>query len=210
MDIEPLESRIAPAVVVNPLDAKIATYTDLDGDKVTIKVSTGTFIDSLFTSQMKGAGEQLLLLDLSGGGFDDANFTISVVKAPGGDGLAHVGAIDSTGHDLGNVIVPGDLGRIDAGDAATADGGLKSLTARSMGRYGLANQALGGDLESDIQGGFGALKVGRYQGRFIRVTAANDADGDQQHTSVDSLIGRQPLSAPDLGGRKHRPGENPG
>ena len=189
MQIEPLESRIAPAVlIVNPTTA---TYTDLDGDLVTIKVSTGAFNNTHFTTQMIGAGEQLLLINLSAGGFDDAHLTLSVVKAGAGDGRANVGAINSTGHDLGHVFIPGDLGQIDAGDTTTADGAVKSLTVRSMGRYGLTTQQAGGSLTSDLVGGLGALTVaGDMKEASVVVTATVDADAKIGSVTIGgSLIG---------------------
>ena len=119
MNIEPLESRIAPAVVIaHPLTA---TYTDVDGDLVTIKATSfpsggGVFASSMFDGVAVTPGhEQLQLLNLSGGGFDNANVTFTVVKVASGDGLANVGYINSTEHDLGKVTVKGDLGQIDAG-----------------------------------------------------------------------------------------------
>src|SRR5258708_15583922 len=110
--LERLECREVPSVViVNPTTA---TYTDVDGDHVTVKVSTGTLTAGLFTTLATGLGDQLQKIDLSGGGFDSASLTFSVAKVPGGDGLANVGYINSTGHDLGAVIVKGDLRRIHA------------------------------------------------------------------------------------------------
>jgi len=159
MNIEPLESRIAPAVVVNPLNPNVATYTDVDGDKVTIKVSIGTFTDANFTSEVRGSGEQLLLIDLHNGGFDNTNLTIRVKKAPEGDGLAHIGAIDSSGHRLGTVTIPGDLGRIYATNSSADEVALRSLTVRSMGLYGLSTQLAAGDLFSIIGGNVGSIKI---------------------------------------------------
>ncbi len=185
MNIEPLEARIAPAVIISPIDPKIASYTDIDGDKVTIKVSTGAFNNSVFTTMTKPLGDQLLLINLSAGGFDDAHLTISVVKALGGDGLANIGAINSTGHDLGAVVIPGDLGQIDAGDAIP-DGGLKSLTVRSMGLFGLATQLVTGDLTSTIVGRLGALKTtSDFKDAFLFVSAG----GVGSVTIGGSLIG---------------------
>src|SRR5262249_8582441 len=102
LSIELLETRLAPAVlIVNP---HTATYTDVDGDKVTIQVSSGNLGSAAFTSVPSGVGEQLRLIDLHSGGFDRADLTVSVVRALGGDGLANIGAINAADHDLGNVI----------------------------------------------------------------------------------------------------------
>src|SRR5688572_13532729 len=99
--IEILESRIAPAMaslqIINP---RTATYTDADGDRVTVKVSVGTLTEALFVGNPKGLGDQLEILNLSGGGFDGANLTIKAVKVATGDGLVNVGTINSILHDL--------------------------------------------------------------------------------------------------------------
>src|SRR3954471_11673393 len=156
-----LESRIAPASVFR--------YTDVDGDRVTVTSSVGDLTAGGVATV--GAG-QLRLLDLTGGAFAGANLAFSVAKVPGGDGLANVGYINSTGNNLGTVTVKGDLGRIKAGDdTETITAGLKSLSVRSIGRLGTDTQAGGGDLTSDILGKLGALAVtGDVKDAFIRVT----------------------------------------
>lgn len=170
--LQPLESRLAPAMTV--VNAATATYTDVDGDLVTVKVSVGAFALGNFTTVAGGVGEQLQTIDFSAGGFANANLTLSVVKAPSGDGLANVGYINSTGHDLGKVTVKGDLGQIDAGDAVTATAGLKTLSVRSMGRFGIDTQ-LGGNLRSDIKGALGALLVaGDVKETFVLVIGGDD------------------------------------
>ena len=147
-------------LAVSP-DGHTATYTDVDGDHVALKVSTGTLTPGLFTGTTSAGHDQLQLLDLSGGGFEKASLTFSVAKVAGGDGLVNVGYINSTGRDLGAVTVKGDLGQIDAGNAVTpTTPGLKSLTVVSMGRLGTDTQAAGSpSLQSVIVGSFGALKV---------------------------------------------------
>src|SRR5437870_9645985 len=89
--IERLEPRtLLSVMIVNP---KTATYTDADGDKVTVSVSLGTLMSGNFTTAASGLGDQLQTIDLSAGGFDGANLTISVVRSAtsNGDGLANVG-----------------------------------------------------------------------------------------------------------------------
>ncbi len=181
--IELLESRIAPAVMI--LNATTATYTDVDGDRVTIKVSTGTLTGGLFTTTGLGLGEQLQTINFSAGGFDAANLTISVVRGDAGDGLAQVGFINSAGHDLGKVSVQGDLGRINAGDGDAAMPAVKSLTVRSMGRFGIATQEAGGTFGSSIAGVLGALVVkGDFKEIFMNVNG-----GIGPVTIAGSLIG---------------------
>jgi hypothetical protein len=185
--VEPLESRIAPAVLV-AAGGHSATYTDVDGDKVTVAVSTGTLTAGLFTTAASGVGEQLRLIDLSGGGFDGANLTFSSAKAPGGDGLVNVGYVNSLGHDLGKVSVKGDLGRIDAGTDSAGTPAIKSLTTRSLGRLFLDTQAPGDSLQSNIKGALGSLAVaGDVKDAFISVTGSNGKIGSI--TIGGSLVG---------------------
>src|SRR4051812_42869857 len=93
--IEPLEPRIAPALVV-AADGRSGTYDDSDGDHVTLTVTKG----DLHNAPTLFAADQLRSLDLKDAGFDGANLTVSVVKVRGGDGLANIGGIDATGRDL--------------------------------------------------------------------------------------------------------------
>jgi hypothetical protein len=167
--LELLESRIAPAAVV--------TYTDVDGDLVKITASKGPLDTADLTFVGGGTSGQLGTLDLTDPGFGGARIIFSVTKKPGGDGLAHVGFINAGGVDLDRVVVKGDLGRIGAGDAATAnDPGLNLLQVRSMGTLGLATQVgLAGSL-SEIQGRLGALKVaGDFTG--VSLVVAGGVDG---------------------------------
>ena len=158
--IEPLESRIAPASML--------PYTDIDGDKVVIKSTAGDLTGHATFSG--GANGQLQLLDISDGTFKGASITVTVTQAGNGDGLAAVGRIHGGMNDLGSITIKGDLGDIDAGSGG-AKPALKSLNVDSMGRYRLTTQVGGmGDLESDIHGALGALKVnGSVTDAFIKV-----------------------------------------
>jgi hypothetical protein len=122
--IETLESRIAPATFL--------TFTDVDGDLVKITSSKGiltghaTFADS-------GAGQKLLLLDLTDPSFAKTKLSFSVKRAAHGDGLVNVGKINAAGNDLERVFVPGDLGEIDAGDGNAVSPAIRAFTVYSMG-----------------------------------------------------------------------------
>jgi hypothetical protein len=165
--LQPLESRTVPASVFH--------YTDVDGDKVTITSSAG---DLSVAGVVTVSAGQLQLLDLSGGGFDGANISFSVVKVASGDGLANVGYIDSIGHNLGAVSIKGDLGRIDAGSDSATIPAIKSLTVNSLGRLGTDTQAAGGSLESDISGTLGPITVkADVVGVFVNDTGANGKIG---------------------------------
>jgi hypothetical protein len=152
--IEPLESRIAPATFV--------TYIDIDGDRVKITASAGTLDSSLLalTSGDPTIPGQLKALELGIPDFAGANITFTVTKKPGGDGFADVGYIHANNTDLGNVTVKGDLGKIVSGNGNETDGpSLKTLSVRSLGRFGLSTQGGVGDLVSTITGRVAALKV---------------------------------------------------
>ena len=154
--IEPLESRIAPAVVF--VNATTATYDDHDGDHVTVHftkpILTGGNVATVFNFNAAG---DLARLDLTGASSDGTGVAFTVAKVAGGDGLVNVGAIDATGHDLGAVKLPGDLGKILAGDATTTTPGVKSLAVNSLGRLGLDTGA--SDLKTDIKGPLDTLIV---------------------------------------------------
>jgi hypothetical protein len=158
--IEPLEPRLAPAGFM--------TYTDIDGDSVKL---TRTDAGPFFGEGVEILNGQLFMLDLSNPIYQGASFTFTVTKRPLGDGLANVGRIRSP-YDLGAVIVKGDLGAIEAGDANKNTPAIKLLSVRSMGRDGLATQyaPLGPDLVSEIQGPLCALRVaGDIKETFIHV-----------------------------------------
>ena len=154
--LESVEARLAPAVFL---------YTDVDGDHVKITTSGAATNADLSAAALPNiVGGQLQLLDLTPAIFTNTNTTIQVVAPfiPGNNRLANVGYINSTGHDLGNVTVRGDLGQIDAGNGITATAGLNTLNVRSLGRLGTDTQDSGASptLESNIIGKLGLLVVG--------------------------------------------------
>lgn len=141
-------------------NSKTATYIDADGDRVTIKVSKGTLtIDNFLLGAVAGGRGSLTGITLAGPDFDDANLTVSVKKAGGGDGFAHIGFITATGTDLGIVSIKGDLGRIAAGDAVASTPGLAALKVQSLGALGLITQGGKGSVSSFVTGAVGSLKV---------------------------------------------------
>ena len=134
---EPLEARIAPAAMF--------TFTDVDGDQVTVSSSKGKPGD--FHNAAKIVGSVLTLLDLStmtfGAEFQGASITIAAKPGPtGGDGRVNVGYINAAGRDLLSVTVGGDLGAIDAGDSDTATAALGNLTVGSLGLYSVKRARL--------------------------------------------------------------------
>jgi cytoskeletal protein CcmA (bactofilin family) len=169
--IEPLESRIAPAV--------FASFPDVDGDLVTVTISQGEPSSAAGpgdanivlspTGPFGGLGAcRLLRIDLLGNQvFNGAKITVTAepqdLDGDGvldGDGLVNVGFINASGGggiDLGAVLIEGDLGKIVAGDADLATPAVKSLSVRSLGLFGTTTGAP--NLLSDFTGKLGALKV---------------------------------------------------
>ncbi|MGB8170206.1 MAG: hypothetical protein WCF18_22070, partial [Chthoniobacteraceae bacterium] len=153
MNIEPLESRIAPASL---------TFTDVDGDKVVITTTgagTLTLGGNVMVSPLPGAQTQIVTLDLTDPALQGANVSIVATRDPvnGGDGLVNVGSIDASGRDLSKVLVDGDLGQIFAGSGTDSARGLTSLEVGSLGRFGTTTGAPG--LAVAVDGKLGSLKV---------------------------------------------------
>jgi hypothetical protein len=146
--IEPLESRIAPAVIL--------AFTDnVDQDQV--KLISNKALTATVTYAPNGSPAAIVL---SGAGLDGANVTTVVTRSATGDGLVNIGGIFAQGLDLGAVTVSGDLGKIVCGNAGSPLPGLKSLKARSMGLFGTVTQG-GGDLYSEVTGDAGSIAIAR-------------------------------------------------
>jgi len=203
--IEPLEVRIAPALVVaaNHLSA---TFIDVDGDLVTIKASKPILDDLDFIRAASGLGEQLQRIDFSD---DDAamvkglNLTITAKPqdpnpddsdtTKRGDGHVNIGYLNATGRDLGAIRIAGDLGEIDAGSGAA--GGIKRLSVDSMGELGQGTGSL--SLASDITGTLGSLAVKVNLRGVIVQTLSGGEIGSA--TVGGSMIGSKLAAAGDLG-----------
>ena len=155
----------------NPHRSRLVfTFTDVDGDKITITNSANGMIVPTFATF---------------GGGHSCRCSISRTlptrarisrppwsKAPAGDGLVNIGRIDATGRDLGSVTIKGDLGAIDAGDATTTTAGLKLLSVRSIGRFALATQGGHGRPREQHHG-----RARRAQGRGRCPRALIDVNG---------------------------------
>jgi hypothetical protein len=160
--IEPLEARVAPAT----LSGQALTYTDIDGDRVTITISKGTLAPSMFSFDTGGVtGDNSARQQLQGINIaveptcDGANISMAVVKGAQGDGLAAIGRINATGRFLGAISLEGDLGDLDAGPAPSGMPAIKSFVARTLGAYGLSTQGGSGNLEWSISGDVGSMKI---------------------------------------------------
>lgn len=146
LSIEPLESRIAPAVILE--------FTDnVDGD--TVKLLSDKALTAAVSYAPNGSVAEILI---TGAGLDGASLTTVVTKSANGDGLVNIGRIMATGIDLGVVTVKGDLGKIVSGNASNPLPGLKGLKVLSLGAFGTATQGTG-NLISQITGDIGAVTV---------------------------------------------------
>lgn len=142
------------------------SWLDVDGDRVTMKLSGSGALDAntdyTFLPAGTLGGVQLVELDLSKthlvsgqtvADFAHDNVTFSAVRSnKGGDGFVNVGYIDATGVALGAVSLKGDLGKVDAAS-------LSSLSVGSLGKLGTSTQSAGGSLISTISGSLPTLVV---------------------------------------------------
>lgn len=163
--VEQLEPRLALA--------GLATFTDFDGDTVTVRSTRGTDVElaaalGLVPSGFMG-GMQLERVDLTAWSFARTSLFISARPSVlGGNGLVDVGEI-VTSHDIGMVSVGGDLGRILAGDSNESTPGMTSLVVGSLGVRSTATGAL--DNRSTITGSIQSIKIdGDLTAALLEVT----------------------------------------
>ncbi len=187
--LEPLESRIAPAAIIGT-GGKTATFTDVDGDLVTVTTTRGVLDAGMFAFNSQNLGEQLAFLHLDSS-FKGANISVTAKPQAGaGDGLANVVELTAP-VDLGKVRIDGDLCSLEVGDNDAAVRGLGSLTVNSLGLLGHIDNyvagtvyahhsagkitVLGDDYSVSIgsDGGFGAIKIG---GSLIGGDSATDGE----------------------------------
>lgn len=153
-------------------DGKTATFTDADGDAVTIKSSKGGLtVDRIKLTQLNAlGGASVRLLDFTDPLLAGSNITITAKAAPRagslGDGFASVLRLNAGANALGVVKIDGDLAEIDAGavkSLAVASLGLTTQPVAqsnlaSLGALTVATGIHGADLR--IAGALGAVKVG--------------------------------------------------
>ncbi len=218
--IEALEARIAPALMLaNPLgvsiseeaaagavaqlfeisaDGKTATYTDFDGDVVSLTVSRGRLkpANFLVTTESATGRVEINLLDISaakfGQKFQGTNITVSTADPAA---FADLAAINARGIDIGRVIVDsGDLGQIDAGDFDLGTPGVNFIRAAQMGFHGSAGQIAGQDTVSKIRGPVGGIQVVEFKNAFIdvkggiSVIALGSIDATEESTNGNGTI----------------------
>ncbi len=155
-EVGSVTANVALTIGLDTSKGNIATFTDVDGDLVTVKTTVGTFSDGDFTIvAAAGGGGQLRLINLDDDGaeFTNAKLTITAKPGPlGGNGFVNIGEIRADGVDLGNVSIAGDLGQLDAAN-------IKDLTVQSLGGLGTGTQGAGGILDIHSGDDFGKLTV---------------------------------------------------
>ena len=165
--IESLEARIAPAAITINAALKTATWTDFDGDIVTLKYSTNA---PTFSTTDQGMG---LIVDKIGLTVADNNlesFTLKVKAGPLGNGHVDLGHIAGTGVPLKSWTSPtASVLDFDCGDGTT---GIGSLVIGSLGVINLDKFNMSGaSAVSDIMGKTGsALLRGDIDGTALRFT----------------------------------------
>jgi hypothetical protein len=174
--------------IVNP---KTATFTDVDGDIVIVKITKGELSSDLFElGAGPNGGAYLRLLNLTDESFFGTNLTITAKPGPnGGNKLASVGYINATGNDLGLVTINGDLREIDAGDGEGGNS-LKSLSVYSFGAINPTIPTT--DLISTLDGSLPKLKVKKdFRGAHLLVLdSADEGVGRLGSVSIGgSLVG---------------------
>lgn len=199
--IEPLESRVAPATLVNPTTV---TFRDIDGDNVTIKVTKPIFteanVNSLlgFVGGFDGNGPQTLSSISFASLPESANgigVTITAKRSPihGGNNAVYISAFNASnvdndtgtglGIDLGKVSIQGEVAYIDAGDTDPSTPAIVSLKTHAIG---LVNPGV----ESEIYGPVGSITTRGSVGGYIHVAGGNfSVPGIGKLTIGGSLIG---------------------
>jgi hypothetical protein len=175
--VEVLEARIAPAFVLAPeisADGKSATFVDVDGDVFNVTTSKGAFTQGnfIYTGEAEtGPGylQQINLgLAMFGKMFQGAKITIAVDQLVG-DGFADVGFINAAGIDLKEIVIDGDLVRIDVGDANFKTPAIKLLQAGQLG-FHTAGDAGTPDFVSLVTGKIEVLNIDQWADASISVT----------------------------------------
>jgi len=152
---------VQPPAPLSFPDGKSFTYTDGDGDLVTVKTSAGTLKSSQFSwlTSADGTRRELTRMGVVGdANFNGASLTFTAKKtATGGDGRVNIGTIDATGLNLGAVKVGGNIERINAGTNDPVIPAVKSLDALSFGSAPGTNQP--GTIVSTVSGNLPLVKI---------------------------------------------------
>jgi hypothetical protein len=214
--IEPLESRIAPAIIINPYTV---TYQDATGQTAIIHISkplfssataagkilmftnsAGTSVTETFTGNT--TAESLNEIDLLGvTAAQDMNISVKVIPQVGeGSFTVDVGAIvagnfsnfqASQNIDLGSIYIQGNLGEIDAGDDFSTPA-ITSLNVMSMEQVfsGGGSTVLGPIVHMNVLGDFTTYMdiIGYQFGAIGTLKIGGSLSGDSALDSDTGLI----------------------
>jgi hypothetical protein len=182
---------------VTIVNDRVATYTESDGDLVTVKVSKGKLTTALFSAApgLVPGGVRLQRLELTDPQFDGATLSITAKRqelTPGaglsGNGLVEFGFIDARGIDLASVTVAGDLARLSAGDAARADGSVALVKTRTYGAALPSSLPTNASLLSEFLGGIKTFQVaGDFRGASVSVPTTAFTPEDLRHARIGKL-----------------------
>ncbi len=173
----------APDVTI-AANGKSATFTDWDGDRVTLTTTKGTLDAAQFKLSAPNpltGGSHLLYADFTaattGTEFTRTTLTFTAKRGPaGGDGLVNLGTLDARGVTLGKITVDGDLQQLDAA-------GATALTTYSLGQF--AKPGIhGAPLTSEITGRLGALTI---KTDATRITLTAQTIGPIQAANLDGV-----------------------
>lgn len=181
---------VAPTIDLEIVNAKTATYLDIDGDLVTIKTSVGSFQPGDFGLIVGKTGSRLNSFDISsahrGNAFSKTNLTFTAKPKLGmGDSFVNVGYINAIGIDLGSVKIDGNLRDLFAGDAnvSKTSPGLASLTVNSMGNASIEGWIGKVLVKTDLSGNFTA----ESGGSIVSLNVIGDLNGAGVRATGDIL-----------------------
>ncbi len=140
----------------------VAQFYDVDGDLVTVKLKTQIQTSNLelLVKSVSGSTSFCQCLGLNiDSSYEGSNVVVTVKRGPHGDGKVNIGFINAAGVDLGEVSVPGDLGKILAGSGNPGKTATKSLHVDSLGAFGGLTEDTGTDHSSVFLGPVGTIKI---------------------------------------------------
>ncbi|MGA3170597.1 MAG: hypothetical protein ABSE62_06245 [Chthoniobacteraceae bacterium] len=215
--IEPLEDRIAPALILNPYTV---TFQDGSGGTAVIRISkplfktaksansilqwvdnNGNSITETYTGN--STAENISEIDLLGNfAAQGMNISVRVVTQVGiGGNTVNVGSIAAANFntnyqvsdniDLGSIYIQGNLGSITAGDGFSPPV-IKSLTVQSMGSSSSVEQSivLGPILNLNVQGNFygNLAMIGYRYGSISKLYIGGSLTGDTNNDQATGVI----------------------
>lgn len=188
--IEPLEPRIAPASITINAATKTATWTDHDGDLVTVKWTTATA--PIFNKVDTGEGLLVGRIDLTPGDHQNIGLAITVKAVGRGDGYVDLGRLSAAGVVIKSLTgTKASFGEIDAGDGTKS---IAALSLYSLGSLPVSNfPSHGGDGTSSLPGvftsfkltgdiGSGRLTIGKSDAASGSFTVGGSIRGDSPNT----------------------------